>query len=276
MRNITFNNLNFGDQYARTNNFAIQTVQKNVSLRTDIFNKQNNHGWRITKTLASPRLFTFTWKVFWDTVWNFNWKTLLNNALVLDWYHELSWEDDWWTRYKTSAKVYKMPTYKVDRLWIPYESFTFELISEDSEYISSTAYQWSGEVWLEWWITLSTELPVVLGWVIWTITMHNLWNHPAFTKVTVTWEIENPEIRNTTTGKFYKLNTTTTNLIIDNTVSPITAKDNDVNVKQYRVTWSTALILEPWENVMSLVWDNFSLASDITFTIDYNYTYISS
>ena len=275
VHNITYNSVDLFDTLTDTNNIVIQDVDKQVDLRTTIFNRNSYHWSNTTNTLASGRLFTFTWKIFWNRSQSFNGQNILNNLLQLNWFNELSFDDDWWNRYKTEVKVFKMPTYK-SSLENNIVDFTFELYSESPTLKSFTDKSANGNYWRLWGILLPVELPEEISWNYNWIIVNNLWNHEALTKVTITWSILNPKILNITTWKYYWITWTTTSLVINNKVNPLLVEDNWINVKANRTAWSVWLTLQPWNNEIVVLGDDFSYENTLIFTIEYNDEHISS
>lgn len=275
IHNIIYNWVDLSDTNATTNNLVVQEVDKAVGLRCEIIPKQNSHWTTTTNTLASWRLFTFKWTIFGDRAGSMNGQTVLNGMLTLDWEHELSFDDDWWNSFKCQAKVFKMPEYKTT-LENDIVEFTFELYSEDPTLISFTDKSALWWYWTIWGTVLWTTLGTTLSNAIWVISINHLWNFRALTKITLVWSIDNPKVFNYANSEFYKLNRTTSNLIIDNTVSPTVITDSWINVKADRAVWSTWIVLEPWINNLLVLWDDYSPTSPLVVTIYYNDSYINS
>ncbi len=276
IHNVKFNWYDLSDALAGTNNLVLEDVNKTVELRIEIFNKQNSSGGVSTDALASPRLFTFSGTIFWDRAGSQNWQELLSNMLRLwDGKKELSWEDDGGNKYKTQAKLYSMPRYTTnidnDIVW-----FTFELLSDNAEYISFESKITTGGLGVLGGTTLWVTLWTTLSWIIDDFTVNNLGDFRALTRVEIQWELVNPKLQNLTNGKFYQLSRTTTDLIYDNTSDPVTVTDMWINVRGDRVSGSTGIVLEPGENNLILISDNYSVENDITVKITYNDTFLKS
>jgi hypothetical protein len=62
--NYKYKGFDMSDDKALENSFVITDVNKNLALRTTIREKQNYHGATSTPTLASGRLFTFSFEIF--------------------------------------------------------------------------------------------------------------------------------------------------------------------------------------------------------------------
>jgi len=276
IHNVNFNWYSLSDSIAKSNNLVLEDVEKTVDLRIEIFNKQNSNGGISTDWLASPRLFTFSGTIFGDRAWSQNWQELLSNMLRLwDWKKELSWEDDGWNKYKTQAKLYSMPVFSTnidnDIVW-----FTFELLSDNAEYISFESKTTTGGLGVLGGITLWTTLWTTLSWIIDSFTVNNLWDFRALTRVEITGNLVNPKLQNLTNWKFYQLNRTTNNLIYDNTSDPVIVTDDGVNVRWDRASGSTGIVLEPWENKLILISDNYSIDNTVTVKITFNDTFLKS
>lgn len=80
----------------------------------------------------------------------------------------------------------------------------------------------------------------------------------------------NPCIRNITTGKFYKLATTTADLVLDNRTRGVVIEDAGANVKAYRTAGSEYITLVPGVNNLRLTLDNWMVGVPITFSITFN------
>jgi hypothetical protein len=106
------------------------------------------------------------------------------------------------------------------------------------------------------------------------ITAINSWNFACPMRIVVVWSIDNPKITNITTWKFYKLNKTCTNLVLDSTWTSFIVTDEWVNVKADRATWSEIIRLNPWTNKILLTGNNFDYESTINRDIYYNDTFI--
>ena len=275
VHNLTYNGVDLFDSLAWSNRIVLQEVNKRVDLRTTIFNKNTYHGTNTTDTLASGRLFTITWKIFGNRTETQTGQTILNNLLQLNWFNELSFEDDWWDRYKTQVKVYSMPEYKTEVISNIID-FTFELYSNSPTLKSFTDKSSSGGYGRIWGVTLPVELATSISWAYNWIEINNLWNQEALTKVQITWSIINPKVLNLTTWKYYWITGTTTDLVINNKVNPIIVEDEGINVKANRTTWSTGLILQPWINTVVVLWDDFSYENTLSVSIEYNDEFINS
>ena len=275
VHNLTYNGVDLFDSLAWSNRIVLQEVNKRVDLRTTIFNKNTYHGTNTTDTLASGRLFTISWKIFGNNIETQKGQTILNNLLQLNWFNELSFEDDWWDRYKTQVKVYSMPEYKTEVISNIID-FTFELYSNSPTLKSFTDKNSSGGYGRIWGVTLPVELATSISWAYNWIEINNFWNQEALTKVQITWSIINPKVLNLTTWKYYWITGTTTDLVINNKVNPIIVEDEGINVKANRTTWSTGLILQPWINTVVVLWDDFTYENTLSVSIEYNDEYINS
>lgn len=278
IHNITYNGVDLSDLSAKNNYVVIQENAKQLNLRTKVFDNLNAFWSRTTNTVAWGRLFSFTGQVFWDRANAQIWQDTLNNLLIPDSeFYELTWTDDWGTEYKTKAKVYQMPIYS-PTLDNDIVDFTFQLYSEDAEFNWIVDFTATGAIWNLWWVELGVVLWTELWEALGEIEIINEWNWNAKTRVNIIWQITNPKVLNLNNWEFYKLNTTTGNLIIDNRETPIIVEDNLVNVKEYREAWSVWLTLEPWLNRVIVIWTPFDVdnPTSITVTIEYNNTYINS
>lgn len=280
IKEITYKGYSIGSAY----NILINQSNKGVSLRTEIYNKQNFHGSRTSYTLAEGRLFTIGGVIYWESFADRQiWVNFLNSIIKPEWipnstdtwFYELTWKDWDWNQYKTQAKVYRVCEFNH---WVnePIIQFTFELFSEISWYYWYTDQQvvWS-ETWNLAWVTLSKTLPFWLSTMWNWISVTNSWNFVAPCSIRVQWSLENPVIYNATTKTGYRLYwVTTLDLVIDNRWNTLVVTEQGQNATQYRWSGSTSIFLEPWVNEIYVFWDtpNPSLA----VTIDYNHTYMGS
>jgi hypothetical protein len=72
------------DDVALDNHFVITDVNKNLTTRVVIRDKQNYHGSTTTPTLASGRLFTFSFEIFGTRLQRSIAQKLLQSAITLE------------------------------------------------------------------------------------------------------------------------------------------------------------------------------------------------
>lgn len=142
IRDFTYKGVSLSDSVASTTKIVIQSVEKDVKLRTAIFDRVNYHGATSSYTLASGRLFTIRGVIFGATREDrATGQTAINNIITPvsnptstnRGFYALTWKDDSGNIVTANAKVYSMPTYKHENGSDLIE-FSFELYSEESYY----------------------------------------------------------------------------------------------------------------------------------------------
>jgi hypothetical protein len=279
--NYTYKWVNLWDVDWITNRIVISLDNKNLVLRTTINDKQNYHWSTKTATLASGRLFTFSFSIFWDRTQRYTWQQILESIIIpefnpwdTEWLYVLSWLNDNWDRVKCNASVYSTPQYNTMRAWDTVITWSFELFAPNPEYYSNVGKTNNWDYWMFGWFTMPFTMPFIMDKTLAEVNATNSWNFTAPCRIEIVWSIENPKITNMTTGKFYKLNKTTTNLVLDSTWTLFIVEDEWVNVKSYRATWSEIIRLNPWVNKLLLTWDSFDYESSLDWNIYYNDTFI--
>jgi hypothetical protein len=267
-----------------TYNIVLNENNKNVALRTNIYQKQNFHGARSSYTLSEWRLFIFSGVIYGATyierqtgVDYINW-LIKPEGLPSETntgYYELTWKDWNNNKFKCNAKVYKVCEFKhvVNE---PIIEFTFELYADVPYYFGYTdqVVTWASTNNLAG-VLLPSILEFWLSWVANTMSILNSWNFVAPCKIELVWTLENPVIYNNTNSTAYRLDwITTTDLIIDNRWESLIVTDEWDNVSKYRGSWSASIFLAPWLNEIYIFWDNAD--PSIVATVTYNHTYINS
>lgn len=142
IRDFTYKGISLSDSVASTTKIVIQSVDKDVKLRTAIFDRVNYHGATSSYTLASGRLFTIRGVIFGATrADRATGQTAINNIITPvsnpnstnRGFYALTWKDDSGNIVTANVKVYSMPTYKHENGSDLIE-FSFELYSEESYY----------------------------------------------------------------------------------------------------------------------------------------------
>jgi len=288
VRNISYKGVDMWDSVWWTNHLVIQEMKKDVKLRTSIYNNQAYHWSTSSFTLAEWRVLRFKWQIFWTTESDrMIWQTLLNSIIIPEaiptddnrGFYELTYEDDSWAKLKCQAKVLEMPIYN-NGLWHPVIDFSFKLYVEESYVLWYTDEVVNWYQWLYWWIQLPNTLSKKFNYWYNKISCDNNWNFPSPCRIEVVWTVINPKVLNTKNWWYYKLNTTTTDLVIDNTWKQITITDWWNNVSGYRAEWSTTQYIYPWVNDILVLWDNLHYNNydwdTVTVKISYNDAFINS
>ncbi len=273
--------LDMSDENSTINNFVLQEVSKSTLYRTTVKNKQNYHGSDASPTLASGRLFTFNFSIFWTRTQRANAQQKLEAVIIPEfnpwkttWLYALQWTNDNEIDVKIQAQVFWSITYDEMEPWTTIINGSFELFAPDP------VYQWlitknnAWEYWRSWWTTLWTTLWVALDELLAEITFTNNWNWTAPVRITVTWNIENPKLKNITSDTYYWLTRTCTDLLFDWTWTGLIVTDEWVNVKADRMVWSEIIRVVPGENTFLLSWTNFSYDSEVVWNIYFNDSYL--
>jgi hypothetical protein len=283
VHNFTFKGLSFWDSYAKTNNFAVQTVNYGLNLLTQVYEKTTGHGAYSTNTLAWGRMITISWVIFWSTRAerrNAQQKlqAIIKPEYYLEgatrWFYEYTFTNDNGDVLKWQAKVYSDIRYE-DSVDSPIVPFSFDILSDNPAIQWYTQKTASGFDWFIGWTKLGCTLWVKLNEVIGELTITNNGNWIAPVKIQVTWSLTNPIIKNLTNYRQYGLDKTTADLIFDNTWENLIVTDEWVNVKWLRKAWSKLIYLDPWVNKLILLADNDYVSSQVTFSVLWNDTYIN-
>jgi len=272
-------------QHTNWYSYIIQNNIRNTALRTNITDKANFHWWYSSETLAWPRLFTFEWKVIWTTkAQRHTARSLLLNAIkpegnpniINRWFYDLQFQDDGWNEKVAVCKVYSMPS---PENWLdsPVIDFSFELLSESERIYWATTHTITGARAFLGWMTLSTTLSKPFWNYVWAIPVTNSWDWIAPCKIQIVWKATNPKIINVTNWNKYRIDWTTTNLILDNRnlnnnpLENFIVTDNWVNIKSQRNSGAD-IFLDSWINYIAVLTDD-PLENPIVY-ITYRDTYL--
>lgn len=259
---------------------------RNIPLRTQTFDRANFHGTYSSPTLAGWRLFIFRWQVYWvdkDARYA-GWKKLIdaiqpehNPAATNRWFYDLTWETDWGVEMTTKAKVFQAPE-ATNGLSDPIIEFSFTLYSESEKVYAPTLKTANGWIGVFIGTPLPVTLPTPLSGFAGTITCTNDGNRPAPVQISVVWSSDNPKLINVTNSNKYFIwdvagwnPYTTTNLIYDNrnlTNDPtklLVVTDQWQNIKAERFQGGD-IFLEPWDNQIVVLSDNYPNPADVTIT----------
>ena len=277
-KNIEYNGVNI----SKHSQIVIDNFDPWVVLRTTLINKETYHGQVSSKTLADNRLYTIDGRLFGvDRKSRQNPKSMLDKILIPEWvptdvddgFHTLKWEDEW-QKYQAEAKIYSMPTYNRNNRDVI--NFRVEFLGQNSFYYSQESYDDinTDAYGTYWWFVLPVTSPFSMDNYrkAWVLSNESGTQTPM--KIEVQWSILNPRVVNVDSGRYYGVNRQTSDLVIDNTGDRLIVTDGWINVKSDRIDWSTALYLEPWNNRMALVWDDYTEDKEITVRISYRYTFM--
>jgi len=266
-RNYVYNWFDMTDRVAIANKFALQDVDISVVQRQEITDNANDHWSESSRTLASGRLFSFSWKVVWLTK-EIRWQAwdMICDAINLEpfmgseYLHDLLFQTDSWEDRQVKVLVKTAPKWS-NWLHRPEINFVFELYAPwfAVYWISEESESWSSSVF--WWTSFANKFGDSWWSFSWDVVCNNEWNYKAWCEITVTWELVNPIIKNITNWNQYKINWTTNNLVL-NSKDGRTVKDWWIDIS-YKRDYGTAIMLSPWLNTIVV----FSDWGNATFTV---------
>lgn len=280
---FTYKWLDFSDANWLVNNFAVSGINYWLALATQVFEKNTGHGAYSTNTLAWGRLITIFGTVFWSTrAERRNWQQRLQSIIMPEAYlnttnrgfYEFSFKKDSGEYVKGIAKVYSDIRYE-DSIDSPIIPFSFDIFMEDP--ILKSLNQ-NTQSWFDGYMggfKFNTKFNVKMNDLIWEIQINNAWNWISPVRINVVWNVINPKIKNTTNGRRYWLSKETNNFIFDNTWEVPVVTDEGVNVKGFRVAWSQLIYLNPGVNTLILLSDENYVSTDVTFSVQWNDSYIN-
>jgi len=272
--------VDFSGDSARANRVLLDGFRNETRLATFTLDRQTSQGTVVGRSVAQGRLITIRGKVFGTDEERQDGMDLVNSAVVPDDLIsgtpllEMYWQDLAGRTFKTNVQVYAMPTWEHDTA-SPVASFEFTLISPDATFKGDTDNIRQVQVSTVGGFILPAVVPVVLGGDPGAFTATNSGNYPAPVRVEILGEITDPKITNRNNGRFYGLDgVTTTSLVIDGTVKPLSVKDGTSDVSGYRLTGSLTPMLMPGDNLISITGTTDPLAPP-TVRILWNDTYIA-
>lgn len=259
----------FSDLIGSTSNLVLQDVERNVPLRTDIFNRANYHGTYSSNTLAWWRVFNFTGVIHGTRAERDIARTNLVNLIQPEpnpsdsAFYDLTWKSDSdWDR-QVKAKVFQVP-FPTNWLCDPFIDFTFQLYSEWPEIYDPTAVETTGFTWLITGFLIPFTLPYTAWWLVNPITITNTGNWTSGVILEVTGTITNPHIVNVTNGRhlsftwsfdWFKVDTFTRDSI---TWRNYSVTSNWVDIRSKRDHW-VPILLDKWENTLVVVNDSIDV-----------------
>jgi len=279
---------------------ALQDVVKDAAIRGNTFPFANSFGSSIGPRIAESRLFTFEGEIHEidPGLREERWAELssifkIESNLSADRFFDLNWQtkfdDD-----RTSKAMVFSPLRATNDLCNPIIEFNFELVSNDPRVYDPNVITVVGGPAQIGWQTLAFTLPQWLDSSSWFITCTHEGDWEAPCKIRVEGEAVNPKVLVFQNGElihFFKLDTTTTDLIIDNTNTTglttnerFVVTDNGVSIKQFRRQQWGGGPLFIWafdptvpgsdESQVAVLIDNYAQNSgNVTVTIEYRNTY---
>jgi hypothetical protein len=143
------------------------------------------------------------------------------------------------------------------------------LLSENETIFSLANQSITWWVWLAGGFTLPTPIPTYLSGYTNFITLTNNWNRQTPVRIRVQGSVQSPKIINLTNQYNYKINWSTTDLIIDNrneSNSPrerLLVTDSGVSITEKRSQWGW-IYLQPWINHLIVLASNYPNTAIVT------------
>lgn len=288
-KNYKYNGYDLSDFNVNNTRAALQQVSKNFAVRQTTINLANFHGANSSPTLAWVRTFDFNGVIYWEEYIREKKFQTLNSFLHIEWnpfdpqFHTLSRDTKFGGMRTVQAKVVSppQPTNDLCNHFIP---FTFQLQADDPRIYDPCEKKVNWSVALIWGTPLSTTLWTPLLNFCGAFEVINSWDWSAPFKIQAQWRLVNPKIYiyNQWELKFFLvLDTTTTNLIVDNrdiTKLQFDVTDNGVNISnsiRKKGGW-WPMYLSSWINTIVLTCDNYTEAkwnTDIQVTFRDTYSY---
>lgn len=266
------------DSQADANGFVLTRETHSLTLTTATYARQSGHGSVAGYTLSGGRLFTFSGRIFGATPAERQVGISALESVIRPegipgaGLYPLDFETSDGKLWTVAAKVYSGLELREDESegYSPTLSFTFQLFAEDPAFVSRTGHAGSGGVGIVGGCTLPAALPVPMSLSYGDVVLVNPGNTETPLYARVVGSALNPCLRNTTTGKFYKLLTSTSDLVLDNRTRGVIVEDAGVNKKAYRASGSEYLMLAPGANVLRLTVDNWSVDLGIEVSYAFN------
>jgi len=266
-KNYKYNWFDMSDRVAIWKGFQLTNCENDTVQRQRITDNANDHWSKSTRTLESWRLFTFTGKCIWLTKkerWTA--RELITNAINIESYmdteylHDLYFQTDRWEDRRVKALVKTKPNW-TNNILNPRIPFTFELYSPDNAvyWIIQKIASWQSSLF--WWTSFANSFWDSWGAFSWGAICVNAWNYKAGCEITITWNLVNPLIKNLTNWQQYKINWTTSNLVL-NSKDWRSVTDWWIDISSKREYW-TAIMLDSWTNEIWVFADSWTA----TFTV---------
>jgi len=270
-KNYVYKGLDLSVSNLRNTNIVLTNINPSTIQRSEITDNANDHGSVASNTLESWRLFTFEGYCFWMTkeARGIAWE-LLNSSINIeafvdsDPFYDLTFQTDRWENRYVKAKVEKKPTQK-NWLCEPRIYFVFELYAQTNAILDPAEQTSSGTTSVFWWTSFANKFWDWRRGHSGGVTCVNAWNYKAWCEITVTWTMVNPLIKNLTNWLEYKINWTTTSLVLDSRDWDWAVTDWWANIKNKREYWKP-IFLSPGSNDIIVMSDSWSW----TVTVKWN------
>lgn len=243
-------------------NFQVTDVRNTITYDSDVNSNKNNNWAYSTNVTAGARLFILRGTIYGTTEEkNLAYQELKKIIRVEDFpsienkgFYTLKWTDKRGKNVQVSAKVYKpLETSEGKHETLDFE---FSLLAEDSFYYSQEEKTANGGIGLLWGNVMPNVMPNNLFWGTDYIEVTNDGDSKAGLYISVLGSLTNPRITNITTGQTMKLETNTTNLIVDNRERPFIITDMGVNIKSTQVGQYVYLVW--WVNQILISCENYT------------------
>lgn len=274
-KNYKYNWFDFSASKVYDTHVALSNVTHTTSQRTDIVDNVNDHGSTASNTLESGRVIVFEWYVLWLTKkerWDY--RQALNNCINIEPYvnqdpfKKLEFQSDNWTDLRVMAKVNNKPT---GTNWVLDSriEFNFSLYANTNELYWTTLHTSTQTSWQFW----GTSFPNSFGdswWdTPWLDVCINAGNFKAGCKIEIYGAMTNPKIKNLTNGQEFKINWTTTALVLDSIWGSWTVTDGWEDIMYKRDYW-VPIFLSPGDNYIFVSDDT---GAEVAYTISWYDTY---
>lgn len=252
-RNYKYNGLDLSPSKVYDTKIALTDVEHMTDQRTEIVNNVNDHWSISSNTLESGRLIVFDGYVFGITKTNrgTGWE-LLNSHINIEPYvnkdpfKKLEFKtdkgEDRWLLAKVNEKPKGANGMNDSRIKFSFSLYSNsnEVYSANKNIVTNTTGGFGGTsfpntFWDSWWD---------MGGLTSCI---NDWNFRAWCIIQCTHPLVNPKIRNLTNWQVFKINWSTSNLILDSTGGAWSVADAWVNIMNKRDYW-VPIYLSPWDN----------------------------
>lgn len=263
-KNFRYNWLDMSPQAVFMTNIALSNVEALTSQRTEIKDNVNMHWSKASNTIEWGRAFVFEWYIMWITkeirwiAWELlNEKINIEPYLNVDPFKRLDFQTDKWEDRWVMAKVNKKPEW-TNGMNNPRIEFKFELFADTNEVYWPNLKTQSFTSGIYWWTSFPNEFPDSWGSASYNNVCTNNWNFIAGCIIQATGTLINPKIKNLTNWQEFKIDWTTTNLILNSLWGKWSVTDEWLDIMYKR---------EYWQPIHLSSWDNIIIINDDTGTI---------
>lgn len=267
-KNFQYNWLDLSPSNVYNNNIALSNVTAETTQRSKIVNNVNDHWSKASNTLEGWRLLTFEWYIFGITK-DVRWEawSLLNSHINIEPYvnvnpfKRLDFQTDEWNDRWLMAKVEDKPKWEngVNDSRI---AFSFELFCNTNEIYWTTLKSITGASG----VFGGTSFPDSF-WDSWgasssSAVCNNAGNFKAGCTIQAVWTLINPKVKNITNWQEFKIDWTTTNLVVNSLSWNWEVTDEWLDI-MYKRDFGVPIFLSPWDNVI-IVTDDTGTIIDYT------------